>query len=274
MRGVSRVLGLWLALSLGSVDGYGHQFDHAAWDHVLKKFVTEHGRVDYTALQADPRELDRYTAGLAAKSPVSDPQQFPTRESQLAYWINAYNALVMKGVIDHWPVKSVREIGRLPYSFFWRKKFVLGGRNYTLDGIEGIMRKKLAEPRIHFALVCAANSCPRLQRQAYTPENTNRLLEEAARFYVNEPRNLRFEPEQNRVTVARIFNFYHEDFENYVREKKITGIGQPILDYIRLYANEEHRRALDALNHPGVEHFDYDWGINDIHAPTVTGKSG
>ncbi|HEV2495080.1 MAG TPA: DUF547 domain-containing protein [Terriglobia bacterium] len=274
MRGVSLMLGLWLALSGWSVDVRAQQFDHSAWDHVLKQFVTDQGRVDYAALQANPVELDRYVTELAAASPISDPPQFPTREGQLVYWINAYNALVMKGVIEHWPVKSVRKIGGLPYSFFWREKFVLGGRKYTLDGVEGILRKTLAEPRIHFALVCAANSCPRLQRQAYTPENTDRLLEEDARFYVNEPRNLRIDPEQNRVTVARMFSFYHEDFENYVRGKNLTGIGQPILDYIRLYANEEHRRALDALNHPGVQHFDYDWGINDVHAPTVTGKSG
>jgi uncharacterized protein DUF547 len=267
------MLVLWLALSLGSVAAYGQEFDHSAWDHVLKKFVTEQGRVDYAALQADPLELNRYVTELADQSPVSAPQQFPTRESQLAYWINAYNALVMKGVIDHWPVKSVRDIGRLPYSFFWRKKFVLGERKYTLDAIEGMMRKNLAEPRIHFALVCAANSCPRLQRQAYTPENTDRLLEEAARFYINEPRNLRIDPGRNQVTVARIFSFYHEDFEKYVREKNLTGIGQPLLDYIRLYASEENRHALDALSHPNLDHFDYDWGINDVHASTVTGKS-
>ena len=273
MRSVSLMLGLWLALGLGSVAASAQQFDHSAWDHVLKKFVTEQGRVDYAALQANVAELDRYVAELAAQSPASDPQSFPTRQSQLAYWINAYNALVMKGVIDRWPVESVRKIGSLPYSFFWRKKFVLGERKYTLDTIEGIMRKNLAESRVHFALVCAANSCPRLQREAYTPENTGRLLEEAARFYINEPRNLRIDPGQNRVTVARIFSFYHEDFENYAREKHLRAIGQPILDYIRVYANEENRLALDALNHPRLEHFEYDWGINDVHALAVTGKS-
>ena len=273
MRGASLTLGLWLVLRGGSVEVHAQEFDHSPWDHVLKEFVNEQGRVDYAALKASPAELDRYVRELAARSPVSHPQNFPTRQSQLAYWVNAYNALVMKGVVDRWPVESVRKIGGLPYSFFWRKKFVLGERKYTLDAIERIMRKNLAEPRIHFAIVCAANSCPRLQRQAYTPENTDRLLEEAARFFVNEPRNLRIDPGQNRVTVARIFSFYHEDFETYVKENNLTGIGQPILDYIRVHANEENRRALDGLNQPRLEHFDYDWGINDIHAPIVTGKS-
>jgi hypothetical protein len=175
----------------------------------------------------------------------------------------------MKGVIDRWPIESVRKIDSVPYSFFWRKKFVLGERKYTLDTIEGIMRKNLAEPRVHFALVCAANSCPRLQREAYTPENAGRLLEEAARFYINEPRNLRIDPGQNRVTVARIFSFYHEDFENYAREKHLRAIGQPILDYIRVYANEENRLAPGCVEPPSLEN----WGINDVHALAVTGKS-
>jgi len=125
---------------------------------------------------------------IASRSPVSHPQVFSTRDSQLAYWINAYNALVIKAVVENWPTKSVRNLGKL-YSFFWARKFVAGGKEYTLNNIEDILRKKLVEPRIHFAIVCASNSCPRLQREAYTPENAERLLDEAARFYVNEPRN-------------------------------------------------------------------------------------
>ncbi len=226
------------------------------------------------ALKADPRELDRYVAQLAARSPVSHPQEFPTRESQLAYWINAYNALVMKTVVENWPTKSVRDIGILPYSFFWRKKFALGGRKYTLNAIEGdFLRKKLAEPRIHFALVCAANSCPRLQREAYTPQNTERLLEEAARFFINEPRNLRIDRARNQVTLARIFTFYREDFENYVRAHNLSTSGHPVLDYVRVYANTSNRLALDGLVNPKVESFPYDWGINDVHVTATSEDS-
>ena len=248
------------------------EFDHSAWDRVLKKLVHDTGRVDYAALKANPAELDGYVAQLAARSPVSHPQDFLTRSSQLAYWINAYNALVIKGVIESWPVSSVRKIGKLPYSFFWHKKFVAGGEQYTLNNIEDILRKKLAEPRIHFAIVCASNSCPRLQREAYTPENTERLLEEATRFYVNEPRNLKIDLARNRVTLPLILGHYHEDFENYVRANHIAGSGQPLVDYIKLYANPANRAALDALKRPSVDHFDYDWGINDVNAPLVTGK--
>src|SRR6266849_9456371 len=114
-------------------------FDYAPWDRVLKKFVTETGRVDYGALKADSGDLDSFVAALAARSPASHPQDFPTRESQLAYWINAYNALVMKAVVENWPTKSVRNLGKL-YSFFWARKFVAGGKEYTLNNIEDILR--------------------------------------------------------------------------------------------------------------------------------------
>ena len=244
------------------------------WDRVLKEFVTETGRVDYAALKANSADLDRYAAQLAARSPVSHPKDFPTRTSQLAYRINAYNALVMKGVIEKWPIESVLDIGVLPHSFFWRKKFFVGGEKYTLNTIEkDFLRQKLAEPRIHFALACASNSCPRLQRVAYRPENTERLLEDAARFFINEPRNLKIEAAQNHVIVSRIFTWYRKDFENYVSARNISGKGNLLLDYVRLYASETNRRALDALRKPRVESFQYDWGINDVHTRVAIGHS-
>jgi len=262
-----------LAACLWSGTAWASGFDHAPWDRVLKRFVTEASRVDYAALQDDAADLDRYVSALGARSPVSHPQDFPTRGSQLAYWINAYNAFTMKSVIEHWPTKSVRDIGFLPYSFFWRQKFVAGGARYTLNNIENdFLRKQLQEPRIHFVIVCASNSCPRLQREAFTEENTERLLEAAARFFVNEPRNLQIDRESNRVTVARIFTFFDEDFADYARKLGKSPVGHPLLDYIWIYASEEHRAALESLDNPGVRDFEYDWGVNDVNAPASTGR--
>ncbi len=268
-----RVVSLYLFGLLAMMAGTAcaQEFDYSPWDRVLKKYVTEMGRVDYAALEADSGDLDRYVTTIAARSPVSHPQVFPTRESQLAYWINAYNALVMKAVVANWPTKSVRSLGKL-YSFFWARKFVAGGKEYTLNNIEDILRKNLVDPRIHFAIVCASNSCPRLQREAYTPENTERLLEEAARFYINEPRNLKIDAANNRVTLPNILGHYHEDFENYVRAHNAGATGHPQVDYIRLYANPSNRALLDALKDPKIDHFGYDWGINDVHAPVAAGK--
>ena len=246
------------------------EFDHAPWERVLKKYVTEAGRVDYSALKKDRAELDRYVDAIAARSPVSHTADFPTRESQLAYWINTYNALVIHSVVEAWPVKSVRKIGILPYSFFWRKKFVAGGRKYTLNGMEAILRKRLAEPRVHFVLVCAAISCPRLEREAFVAENVEMLLEKNAHIFVNDPRNLQIDAASNLVTVARIYTFYEGDFEAHVRAENAVSSGHPIVDYIRLYATDSNRQALDALKEPCVVDFDYDWGINDVGAPPAT----
>lgn len=261
---------LAIALGVSAFPARAQGFDHSPWDRVLKRFVTEAGRVDYAALKADSRELDAYVAALGVRSLVSHPNDFPSRESQLAYWINSYNALVFHAVIEHWPVKTVRDIGTLPYSFFWRKKFTVGGKQYTLRHIENeFLRRGLAEPRIHFALVCAALSCPRLQRDAYTPENTERLLEEAARFYFREPRNLKIDTASHRVTVPRIMTWYREDFEKYVRERRLARTGNALLAYVRLYASEADRAAIDALRNPRVDDFEYDWTINAVDVPAA-----
>ena len=265
---------VWLALAAGT--GRGEEFDHSNWGRVLEKFVTETGRVDYAALKADSADLDRYVTQLAARSPASHPREFPTRNSQLAYWINAYNALVMKGVIEKWPVKSVVKIGLLPPSFFWRKKFVVGGKKYTLNNIEkDILLKGLAEPRIHFALVCASNSCPPPRREAFTAENTERLLEEGARAFVNDSRHVRIEVGRNRITLSKIFDWYKGDFEKYARAQGSAGGENALLDFLRIYADEPTRQALDTLDDPKIDHFDYDWGINDVNAwGTTTDLAG
>lgn len=247
------------------------EFDHSAFDRVLKQFVTEQGRVDYAALKARPEDLNRYVEQLAERSPFSHPADFSTRESKLAYWINAYNAFVMKGVVDAWPTDSVRSIRAL-YGFFWRIKFTAGGERYTLRHIENeFLRKQLNEARIHFAIVCASNGCPRLARAAYTAENCERMLEEAARFYFSESRNLKIDAARNEVSLNYILNWYREDFENWVRRNR-AGSSQPLLDYVKVYAAPDQAQVLGSLKNPKLRFNDYDWGINDIRAPNPSPK--
>jgi hypothetical protein len=242
-------------------------FDYVPWQRVLKKSVTDAGRVDYGALKSDPAELNRFTDEIAASSPISSPQDFPTRQDQMAYWINAYNALVIKGVVENWPVESVLKIGTLPHSFFWHKTFLVGGKATTLDNIEkGELRKTFGDPRIHFALVCASNSCPQLQREVFVPEKLDQQLDAAASAFINSPRGMQVEAAANRVTLSKIFDWYSGDFEAYVRAKSLTGGGPTVLHFIRRYANDANRRALDSLHNPRIEFFPYDWGINGVHS--------
>lgn len=255
-------------LSLVPMKAGAQGFDHSPWDRVLKKFVTEDGRVDYDALKRDRGEFDAYIAAIAARSPKSHPQGFSAREAQLAYWINAYNALMIQGVLDHWPIKSVREIGFLPFAVFRAKDYTVGGKKVSLNEIEhDTIRKEFAEPRIHFALVCASGGCPKLRREAYTPERLEQQLEDGARFFINEPRNLAIDAARNRVVISKIFNWYGGDFEKHMKAKGISGTGKPILDYLRLYLNEANRKALNALKNPAVDYADYSWAINAVSVP-------
>lgn len=230
-------------------------FDHSAWDRVLKRSVSEIGEVDYGALKKDHAEFDQYLEQLRAVSPVNKPELFPTRAEQMAYWINAYNALVTKGIVDHYPVKSVRNIGLL-FSFFRSKDWVVGGETMSLDHIEhDTLRAKYGDPRVHVAIVCASLSCPKLSRNAFTAENLDRQLDELLRAFVAERRNVLIDPQANTITYTQIFQWYGGDFE-----KSSKGT---LLDYIRPYLSEEQRKQIAAMKSPRIRFKAYDWAIND-----------
>ena len=110
-------------------------FPHGLWTSVLKKHSKD-GFVNYKALQADHADLDAYLGFVAKFSPESKPESFPTREDRMAYAINAYNAYVVKGVIDHYPCESVKSIGTIPYDFFKKIEYPFGGKSYTLNAWE------------------------------------------------------------------------------------------------------------------------------------------
>ncbi len=223
---------------------------------MLKKHVNQAGEVDYAALKAARRDLDEYIRLLGETSPASRPALFPSRAHQLAYWINAYNAFVMRGVVDSYPTKSVRDLGAL-YGFFRRKDYTAGGVKLSLLHLEDeILRKQFRDPRIHFVIVCASLSCPFLAAEAYTGEQVEAQLERAARLYVNQPRSLSIDAAANQVTLGAVYGL-----RDYVKDFEATGVS--LLDYIRRYASEENRRALEALKRPRLKFHDYDWSIND-----------
>ena len=142
---------------------FGHT--HAAYDALLKQFVAD-GRVDYQGLESDSSALDHYLDSIAAISEATFNAW--TKPAQLAFLINLYNAATLKLIVDHYPIKSIKNIG----SFFkgpWDQPVVrLFGQTITLDNLEhDIIRKDYSEPRIHLALVCAAKGCPPLISEAY-----------------------------------------------------------------------------------------------------------
>ncbi len=250
------VLNTLLIFSSAAGFARSSDFEHDAWERVLTQSVNERGEVDYASLKRSPADLETYAAALAKDSPDSSPGLFPNRDAELAYWINAYNASVVKGVIDHYPTRSVRDIKRA-YGFFLRLHYRLGERSFTLRALETMIRRRYQDPRVHFALNCASRGCPRLPQQVFNGLTLDRVLDEKVREFIADPEKVRIIG--NKVEVSSIFKWYEKDFVQAVRAKR----HQPsagFLDYITLYAKPELAASFSGKK---IGFLDYDWKLND-----------
>ena len=227
---------------------------HEVWDRVVKKHVNAFGEVNYGALKTDRADLDAYVKWLGEVSPEKQAAQFPTKADELAYYINAYNAFTTAGVVKGYPTKSVRDLGMV-FGFFRRGDHRMGGRWISLTDLENkiIRSERYKEPRIHFAIVCASLSCPKLAAEAFTASNLERLLDAGARQFVNERRNIYVK--DGAVRMSEIFKWYENDFK---------WSAPSVLEFANKYAKPDLKKALDGLPaKPRVQYFDYDWAIND-----------
>lgn len=224
-------------------------FSHELFDQVLREHVDEKGRVNYTKLKANPEKLIAYLDLLA----FADPEELSYNE-RLTFWINAYNALVIKGVVNHYPITSVRKV-KLFNGFFSRLKFQAAGKMYTLDQIEhGIIRTEFADPRVHFVLVCASTSCPPLWNRAYTAETLEERLETATLNFIRNPEQVRIDRSKRRVYVSKIFKWYEDDFE--------VGYDD-VADFLADYLPPEDAEYLESTD-VKLRYLDYDWTLNDL----------
>ena len=226
----------------------GVSFSHDLFNQVLQEHVDKKGRVDYTKLKANPEKLERYLDLLA----VAKPKEL-SYNAQLAFWVNAYNALVIKGVIDHYPTTSVRKVK--PFrGFFYRLKFQVAGKTYTPNQIEhGIIRTEFVDPRIHFVLVCASTSCPPIKNSAFSAETIEEHLETATFNFVQNPEQVRIDRAKRRVYLSKIFKWYDDDFtEGY----------DGVVDFLTDYLSPEDAEFL-ASTDIEFHYLDYDWTLND-----------
>jgi hypothetical protein len=227
--------------------------DHSAWDHFVRTYVSGFpdgvNRVAYAKVtDADRRQLERYIDTLTATSISSY-----NRAEQRAYWINLYNALTVKVVLDHYPVKSIRQIKPNVFSIGpWRKKrLTVEGADLSLDDIEHrILRPIWRDPRLHYALNCASIGCPNLLNQAFTAANSETLLTQAARAYINNPRGA--ELRHGRLVVSSIYKWYKEDFGD-------TDTG--VIGHLRRYAEPALSAQLRETTQ--ISAYRYDWALND-----------
>ena len=235
--------------------------DYAPLERLLAAHVDAHGFVDYVSLKQDRGDLDRMIDEIERASPARAPELFPSRESRLAYWINAYNAWILRIVVDHYPISSITRIGHVPYSAFFVMRVTLGGRKMTLHALEdNVIRAGFHDPRIHFAINCASRSCPPLARQVYRPETLDRELDQAARAFINDNRQVTLDEAGRRIVLSKIFDWYASDFKEAAAAK--SHHAGTVVDYLRIYSTPERLKLLDKLSGVKPAYHDYDWSLN------------
>lgn len=221
--------------------------DHSLWDDLLKKHVQADGLVDYQGLVADKDQLETYLLELANHHPAASW----SKQQQMAYWINAYNAFTVKLIVDHYPIASIKDIKRgIPFvNTVWDIKFIeLGDEVYDLNKIEhGILRKDFADARIHAAVNCASFSCPPLSNEAFVAERLEEQLDTAMRLFVNDTNRNKINA--GKAELSAIFKWFSGDFKN--------DAGS-VLAFVNRYAE----RKISAKT--TIVYLDYDWSLNDV----------
>jgi hypothetical protein len=214
-----------------------------AWARTLQRAVDEQGRIDFRAVAADPADLGAFVGWIAQVSPAHDPARFPSRADRLAYYLNAYNALAMYAVLYS---------GRLPQDkirFFALSGLDVGGATISLYALENDVIRPLGEPRVHFALNCMVRSCPRLPRQPFDAARLDAQLDQAAREFLNQPRNVQVDPAARTVRLSSILKWYAADF---------LAVQPTLIAFVNRYRDPAQQIPPDY----DVAFLPYDWTLN------------
>lgn len=233
-------------------------FSHEPWTQVLQRYVDDQGMVDYRGLADDREILDQYVKAVETYSPESHPNLFPTRQDALAFYINAYNAQVFKGVLARGPEeKSVWRGLVSGLEFFGRMKIVVGGRTTNLRNLENKdIREAFGEPRIHAALNCASIGCPRLPREAFLPEQLEEQLDAAMTEWVSSSYHVKVDDGARTVFLNKIFDWFKDDFLTYERS---AGVRSPsLIGYVNRFRDSASQIPADYK----VKFLPYDKAVN------------
>ncbi|MBT8119319.1 MAG: DUF547 domain-containing protein [Gammaproteobacteria bacterium] len=221
---------------------------HDLFQDVLTAYVDD-GDVNYPGISAD----SSYHSYI---SDLQKPVRFQNSNEELSYWINAYNALAIKGILD----------GRSPESFFgkigyfYNAEYTVNGITTNLYDLEHDVIIPLGEPRIHFALNCASASCPKLSGTVYQEDTLEQQLEDAAIMFINDSSRNRFDHQAKIAYISKIFDWFEDDFVKH---------SATVQNYLALYVNDQQVSTALANNEYEIEYMEYDWSLNGI-PPTVT----
>lgn len=220
------------------------QIHYRLWANTLKNYVNDKGRVDYEGLLKNREEFDQFITYIEN---VNIETMTPVEAK--AFWINVYNALTVKVILDKYPVNSIRHIN---FGLVWEIGRKAAGSEYSLSYIEHKILRPLGDPRIHFAINCASIGCPVLLNTPFYPDQLDGQLEDAARKFINDPEKVRLDRDKRILYHSAIFSWFEEDF--FVSAVDIEA-------YIKLYLNDSDKAFLNEHN-VSVKRMRYDWGLN------------
>jgi hypothetical protein len=222
---------------------------HDTWNQILTTYVHD-GVVNYRGLkgnQTAQQKLSTYLDSLGK----ADISAF-SKEDLLAFWINTYNAFTVKLILDHYPVRSIKDIPNAWEQKSWR----VAGQLMSLNDIENIkLRKELHDPRIHFAIVCASKGCPDMQNRAYRADAVNQLLDDTARSFFRQQKNFQIEKSSNTLILklSHIFQWYGADFGK--TDKELIAFMLPFLP-------KETAEVITQAQKVELKYIEYDWSLN------------
>jgi len=246
------------------------RFAHEIFEQLLQSYVDGAGNVDYELWHqndADRQNLDSYLAAVSRYSPESTPERFEKQSDELAYWLYAYNAYVIKSILDLWPLNSVTDV-KAPLEvvkglgFFYQLRFVFGGEAYSLYAVENdIIRARYRDARIHFVLNCASESCPVLRPELPEGDQLEPFLQQAAVDFVNDEGNVRIDHEKKVIVLSTIFKWFRKDFINDLRRRGLPA-DRGLIDYVASVAPASLRDELNQTNDYEIVFSNYDWAVN------------
>lgn len=214
--------------------------EHELWNELSKAHVSEYGSVDYAGFRKDYGKLQGYIRILQSLENINS-QSRRTKEDKLAYWINAYNALTIDLILRNYPTKSIKDIKDPWDQRLWK----FGDKWLNLNDIEHEILRKMDEPRIHFAIVCASISCPKLQNEAFTSSRLEEQLTLATKEFLSDTSKNKLS--DDRIEISKIFKWFKKDFEQ----------NGSLIDFLNEYSN------VKISKNAKKSYTDYNWDLND-----------
>ena len=229
------------------------QYDHRGFDSLLQKYVDQRGNVDYVTWQSNSQDRSILLNYLLGMKSVDTSLQ-ASRQSEMAFWINAYNALTLEGILQLYPTKSIKDHApdASGYNIWDDFKLPVGGQEYSLNDIEHKVLRKMGDPRIHFAIVCASKGCPQLAQRAYFAESLDQQLSNSARLFFQTPEKFSYDLQRGQLGLSPIIQWFGEDFGRTDGER---------LQYLSQFM-PAGAAQLAASGSATITYLDYDWGLN------------